>query len=194
MRRHTVVWAIALIAVALVNSSCGARDAPEIAAPTAPPRNTLPSPPERATPTSPNAAAVAPPATPTLAGTPAATTIHPRTIGSSSIPSTVTQGHTAEVIGAVFSPDSQRILTASEDCTARVWDLSGKQLAIMQGHTSGLTSAVFAVFSPDGQRILTASEDCTARVWDLSGTPLGISVKIQIVLPAILTKSYQTAF
>jgi WD40 repeat protein len=60
----------------------------------------------------------------------------------------------------VFSPDGQRILTASSDQTARVWDLSGKELATLRGHTAGVRSAVF---SPDGQRILTASSDGTAR-------------------------------
>jgi len=43
-----------------------------------------------------------------------------------------------------------------------VWDLSGKQLTTLRGHTSSVTSAVF---SPDGQRILTASVDNTARVY-----------------------------
>jgi len=77
--------------------------------------------------------------------------------------------HTDRVISAVFSPDGQRILTASADKTARLWDLSGKQLATLQGHTDEVYSAVF---SPDGQRILTASQDGTARVWDLNGKQL----------------------
>jgi WD40 repeat protein len=35
--------------------------------------------------------------------------------------------------------------------TARLWDPDGKPLAILQGHTFWVTSAVFA---PDGGRIL----------------------------------------
>ena len=79
------------------------------------------------------------------------------------------KGHTAPVTSAVFSPDGQRILTASDDNTARLWDASGQPLATLKGHTFWVTSAVF---SPDGQRILTASGDGTARLWDASGQPL----------------------
>jgi len=63
----------------------------------------------------------------------------------------------------VFSPDGQRIVTASDDATARVWDASSGQLrATLRGHTSAVSSAVF---SPDGQRIVTASNDNAARVF-----------------------------
>ncbi|MEH1839323.1 MAG: ribosome assembly protein 4, partial [Nostoc sp.] len=70
------------------------------------------------------------------------------------------------VTSASFSPDGKRILTASLDNTARVWDISGKLIAELKGHTQAVTSASF---SPDGKRILTASLDNTARVWDISG-------------------------
>ena len=71
--------------------------------------------------------------------------------------------HEGEVTSAVFSPDGARILTASADNTARLWDGgSGKLLATFQ-HEGDVSSAVF---SPDGARILTASADKTARLWD----------------------------
>ncbi|MEH1844713.1 MAG: ribosome assembly protein 4, partial [Nostoc sp.] len=76
------------------------------------------------------------------------------------------KGHTSIVYSASFSPDGKRILTASDDKTARVWDISGKQIAELKGHTGRVNSASF---SPDGKRILTASDDKTARVWDISG-------------------------
>src|SRR5208282_6228295 len=74
------------------------------------------------------------------------------------------QGHTGVVWSAVFSPDGRRVLTASDDKGARLWEAeSGKLLAAFQGHTSWVNSAVF---SPDGRRVLTASLDKTARLWE----------------------------
>ena len=74
------------------------------------------------------------------------------------------RGHSDWVNCAVWSPDGSRILTASWDGTARVWDpASGKELAVLKGHSDRVNSAVW---SPDGSRILTASNDTTARVWD----------------------------
>ena len=40
------------------------------------------------------------------------------------------KGHTGSVRSAAFSPDGKRIVTASEDNTARLWDAeSGKEIA-----------------------------------------------------------------
>jgi dipeptidyl aminopeptidase/acylaminoacyl peptidase len=76
------------------------------------------------------------------------------------------------VISASFSPDGERVVTASADHIARVWDLSGPTpvSTVLADHT-GLVNSVS--FSPDGKRVVTASHDNTARVWDLSGpTPV----------------------
>jgi WD40 repeat protein len=73
-------------------------------------------------------------------------------------------GHTGPVEDAEFSPEAGRIVTASADNTARIWDAhNGKQLAILTGHTDRLWSASF---SRDGSRIVTASNDSTARLWN----------------------------
>lgn len=69
------------------------------------------------------------------------------------------------VLSASFSADGQRIVTASVDRVALVWDVSGKLLAKLQQHEGGVNSARF---SPDGERIVTASSDSTVCVWDLS--------------------------
>ena len=73
-------------------------------------------------------------------------------------------GHSDWIISVAFSPDGQRIVTASEDQTAKVWDAaSGTNLLTLRGHTSEIMSVAF---SPDGQRIVTGSSDKTAKVWD----------------------------
>ena len=81
------------------------------------------------------------------------------------------QAHTDIVFSASFSPDGSRIVTASWDKTAKVWDArSGAELLALKGHDVDVRSASF---SPDGSRILTGSSDSTAKVWDArTGAPL----------------------
>ncbi len=74
------------------------------------------------------------------------------------------EGHSGPVVSAAFSPAGKRILTASWDKTASVWDAaSGESLVVLEGHSDYVLSAAY---SPDGKRIVTASDDHTARVWE----------------------------
>lgn len=79
--------------------------------------------------------------------------------------------HDARVQYALFSPDGERVVTASSDHTARVWGaVDGHLIATLKGHTDRV---LFAQFSPDGQRIVTASSDHTVIIWDsANGHPL----------------------
>ncbi|MBI4660224.1 MAG: protein kinase [Verrucomicrobia bacterium] len=76
------------------------------------------------------------------------------------------RGHLGAVFAVAFSPDGQRIMTASEDKTAKVWEANtGRELLTLKGHTSYIRSGAF---SPDGQLILTGSGDRTVKLWDSS--------------------------
>ena len=78
----------------------------------------------------------------------------------------VLRGHTAAVTTAAFSRDGRRIVTASDDRTARVWDpRTGKSVHVLRGHDGRV---VDAAFSPDGRLVITASVDGTARLWSTS--------------------------
>jgi WD40 repeat protein/energy-coupling factor transporter ATP-binding protein EcfA2 len=74
--------------------------------------------------------------------------------------------HKYAVNTAVFSPDGTKILTTSDDQTAKLWDLSGKLIAVFNKHKSPVMSAVF---SPDGTKILTTAKFKTAKLWNLRG-------------------------
>ncbi|HMD73625.1 MAG TPA: protein kinase [Steroidobacteraceae bacterium] len=75
----------------------------------------------------------------------------------------VLSGHGERVNSAVYSRDGTRILTASSDKTARIWDArTGTLLAVLSGHMDGVQSAAY---SRDGTQILTISTDRTARIW-----------------------------
>ena len=72
-------------------------------------------------------------------------------------------GGKAVLVLAAFSPDGSRIVAASSDKTARIWDAAtAKEIAVLR-HDDRVNSAAF---SADGLRIVTASDDKTARIWD----------------------------
>jgi WD40 repeat protein/tRNA A-37 threonylcarbamoyl transferase component Bud32 len=73
-------------------------------------------------------------------------------------------GHTDRVRSVAFSTDSQRVVTASYDKTARIWDAAtGREVTRLRGHADRVMSAAFSL---DGTRVVTASVDKTAKIWD----------------------------
>jgi WD40 repeat protein len=67
-------------------------------------------------------------------------------------------------LSASYSPDGERVVTASWDNTAIIWDArTGQKLLSLQGHTDWVLSASY---SPDGERVVSASPDTTAIIWD----------------------------
>jgi hypothetical protein len=92
------------------------------------------------------------------------------------IPIVGTMQHDPAMYFAKFSPDGQRMVTASSDGTVRLCDaLSGKAIGEPMRHERQVRSAWFSL---DGQRVVTASDDGTARLWDtLTGQAIGEPMK-----------------
>ncbi len=89
--------------------------------------------------------------------------------------------HEGAVQGAAFAPGGARILTYSDDGTARLWDVADpSRPAVLPGSERKMTGAVF---NSAGTRVLTLSEDQSLRLWDATGLP-GRSVG----QPAVLAK------
>jgi WD40 repeat protein len=77
-------------------------------------------------------------------------------------------GHDDQVMGAVFSPDGERVATASYDGTARVWDVKSRtELLRLQFHVGWVTSVTF---DSTGQLLITTGRDGFVVVWDVAKT------------------------
>ncbi|MEG4491205.1 CHAT domain-containing protein [Microcoleus sp. D3_18_C4] len=105
------------------------------------------------------------------------------------------RGHNSDVKSAVFSPDGQQILTASDEA-ARLWDTKGTILTEFPGHLERVKTAIFspdeeldaflaefeghlegvkkAIFSPDGRQILTTNGNKKVFLWDTKGNLLSV--------------------
>jgi WD40 repeat protein/serine/threonine protein kinase len=84
--------------------------------------------------------------------------------------------HDGAVHFAQFSADGSRLVTASDDHTARLWDIATGTAVGAPLRLEG--PVLYAVFSPDGRRVVTAGQDGTARIWDThTAQPVGADVK-----------------
>src|SRR5205823_5159508 len=74
-----------------------------------------------------------------------------------------------------FSADGGRVVTASKDKTARVWDaLTGKPLSPPLEHPSPVTDAAFAPQgAAQGNSIITVCADGSVRIWLLKQLSTG---------------------
>ncbi|PYJ63012.1 MAG: hypothetical protein DME74_04655 [Verrucomicrobia bacterium] len=73
-------------------------------------------------------------------------------------------GHEGLVKTAVFDSTGKRALTASFDCTAKIWDATtGARLLTLTPHPAAVNAAIF---SPDGKHVATACLDGSVLLWD----------------------------
>jgi WD40 repeat protein len=109
--------------------------------------------------------------------------------------------HEGPVRVAVFSPDGTRLVTASDDKTARLWDAS-TGLAMGEPMRHG-DKVLAAGFSADGTLVVTGSADGTARIWNANtgkatGAPMRrgeevVSVSFSAGSESVLLKGFGSA-
>src|SRR5262249_51040306 len=71
--------------------------------------------------------------------------------------------HTGLILEARFAPDGKRLVTASEDGTARLWNAQARPAGVLEGHNGPVTCALFTA---DGRAVVTGAKDGTIVVWE----------------------------
>jgi len=81
------------------------------------------------------------------------------------------KAHNDQINSVALSPDGRKVLTSSDDTTAKLWHLDGTLISTLSGHSLRVNRAVF---TPNGNKIVTASSDETLRLWKLDGETLKV--------------------
>lgn len=101
-------------------------------------------------------------------------------------------GHTFFVVGVLFSPDGQTLVTRAADGTAHVWDLTASDprntVGVLSGHvdsqrTNPLEPGSLQI-SADGRLLATVSGDNSIHIWDLTASDPNRTVRILNPEPA----------
>ena len=84
------------------------------------------------------------------------------------------RGHTDAIYTLAFTRDGTHLLSASDDSTARVWNVANRTAVVLRGHDDDVFRARF---SPDERCVVTSSLDGSARVWSLDRPSAEIHVE-----------------
>jgi len=79
--------------------------------------------------------------------------------------------HPSKVLFAASNSAGDKIVTASEDKTAKVWDCDGDLVLTLDGHEKAVKSALF---NSDDNLIITSSFDGTTRIWTCDDIQLAL--------------------
>jgi hypothetical protein len=116
------------------------------------------------------------------------------TLGSDVNPTPlILSGHEGFVKMAVFDSTGTRVLTASFDCTAKIWDATtGKRLLNLTPNADGVNAARF---SPDARRVATACLDGGVTIWDATKLdPASKAVKLRTIVAHPKKRTNSVAF
>ncbi len=85
---------------------------------------------------------------------------------------TILRGSVRPLDDVAFSPDADRIVTASSDGNTIIWTRTGTIIWVLAGHSGKVSHAEF---SRDGRIVLTRSGNGAARLWDATtGQPCAL--------------------
>lgn len=79
-----------------------------------------------------------------------------------SLSAQLTDEHSELIYSVRFNPSGEKVITASQDQTAILWNIDGQILNKLIGHADRIYSAEF---NPNGRWVLTASRDGTSALW-----------------------------
>ncbi|CAG8549567.1 13029_t:CDS:2, partial [Acaulospora colombiana] len=85
----------------------------------------------------------------------------------------ILRGHSDDVRSVSFSPDGSKIISASDDTTMRIWDVTTGTALSTFNDSSSLISSV--AFTPDGSKIVSGSHNGALKIWD-SKTGIVLSI------------------
>jgi WD40 repeat protein len=81
-------------------------------------------------------------------------------------------GHTGWINGLAFAADGKHAVSASDDGTARMWEIeTSKLVQTFKGHQGAVKAAVM---DAGEKRVLTGGADATVRLWQVDGKELRV--------------------